>query len=364
MPRRHSRQIRLGSVLVGGGAPISVQSMTCTDTRDWQSTVRQIRDLEEHGCEIVRVAVPDREAAEALAQIKRSINIPLVADIHFDHRLALAAIQAGVDGLRLNPGNIRDPERVKQVVLAARERSIAIRVGVNAGSLPPVDQISSDSVDCQPVGTAERMVAAAMSHIRILESLDFDAIKVSLKAFDVPTTIEAYRRIADLVPYPLHLGITEAGTPQAGSIRSATGIGTLLYLGIGDTIRVSLTGDPCEEVRVGYEILKSLGLRQRGPVLISCPTCGRIGIDLVSLAAEVEKRLESVSEPIKVAVMGCVVNGPGEAREADVGIAGGEGKGIVFREGRIVRTVREDELLPALLREIDAVLSEWADKKN
>jgi (E)-4-hydroxy-3-methylbut-2-enyl-diphosphate synthase len=232
-------------------------------------------------------------------------------------------------------------------------------VGVNAGSLPPVEHASADF---SPARTAERMVAAAMSHIEILERLDFDAIKVSLKAFDVPTTIEAYRRIADLVPYPLHLGITEAGTPSAGSIRSAVGIGTLLYMGIGDTIRVSLTGDPCEEVRVGYEILKSLGLRQHGPVLISCPTCGRIGIDLVSLAAAVEKRLEGISEPIKVAVMGCVVNGPGEAREADVGIAGGGGKGIVFRGGRIVRTVAEDELLPSLLREMDLVLSERAGK--
>ncbi len=343
--------------------------MTGAHTRDWEATARQIRQLEERGCEIVRVAVPDVQAADALPNIKKAIEIPLVADIHFDHRLALAAIHAGVDGLRLNPGNIRDPEKVKKVVLAAKERGIPIRVGVNAGSLPPEEPCSSAPLEesrssggADAAGTSQRMVDAVMSHVRILESLDFDAIKVSLKAFDVPTTIDAYRRIADLVPYPLHLGITEAGTPWAGSIRSAAGIGTLLYLGIGDTIRVSLTGDPCDEVRVGYEILKSLGLRQRGPILISCPTCGRTGIDLFSLAGEVEKKLQTIAEPIKVAVMGCIVNGPGEAREADVGIAGGGGKGIVFRNGRILRTVREEELLPAILQEIDAVVSERAGK--
>lgn len=343
---------------------MAVQSMTCTDTRDWQTTVRQIRDLQALGCEIVRVAVPDAEAAAALSRIKKSIDIPLVADIHFDHRLALSAMEAGVDGLRLNPGNIRDPEKVKQVVRVARERGVPIRVGVNAGSLPPAHGNGSAAGEPSPSEIPQRMVEAAMSHIGILESLDFDLIKVSLKAFDVPTTIDAYRRIAGMVPYPLHLGITEAGTPWAGSIRSAAGIGALLSFGIGDTIRVSLTGDPREEVRVGYEILKSLGLRQHGPVLISCPTCGRIGIDLVRIAGEVEKRLQDISEPIKVAVMGCVVNGPGEAREADVGIAGGGGRGIVFRNGEVLRTVDEADLLPALLAEIDAVVSERVEKRG
>lgn len=353
--RRSSKQIYIGSVAVGGGAPVSVQSMTCTDTRDVNATVNQIRELEEVGCEIVRVAVPDMEAARALPDIKRGIGIPLVADIHFDYRLALTALQAGADGLRLNPGNIRDPERIKTVVKAAKERAVPIRIGVNAGSLPR-ERLAE--------GVASRMVRLALDQVRLLESLDFDLIKISLKAFDVPTTIEAYKQMAEAVNYPLHLGITEAGTPWAGSIRSAVGIGTLLYMGIGDTLRVSLTGDPVEEVRVGYEILKSLDLRQRGPIMISCPTCGRTEIDLVGIARQVEQRLAGVEAPIKVAVMGCVVNGPGEARDADVGVAGGAGRAVLFRYGRIIRTVDEADLLPALMHEIDVVAADWEKRKG
>jgi len=347
MTRRRSKPVFIGPVQVGGDAPIVVQSMTNTDTRDIASTVRQIQRLAENGCEIVRVAVPDQEAAEALAQIKKQAPVPLVADIHFDYRLALSALRAGVDALRLNPGNIRRKEQVKAVVKAAKERQTPIRIGVNGGSLPPGE---GDMV--------ERMVTAALGHVRILEDLDFDLIKLSLKAFDVPTTVEAYRSIAAKVPYPLHLGITEAGTPRAGSIRSAVGIGTLLYLGIGDTIRVSLTGDPCEEVYVAYEILKSLNLRERGPILVSCPTCGRTEIDLIGLATKIEDRLQAIGKPVRVAVMGCVVNGPGEAKEADVGIAGGKGRAVIFRRGEIVRTVDEGEALEALMAEALAVADE------
>ncbi len=335
--------------------------MTCTDTRDARATVNQIRQLELAGCEIVRVAVPDMEAANALPDIKQGISIPLVADIHFDYRLALAALESGVDGLRLNPGNIRDPKKIKAVVKAAKERAVPIRIGVNAGSLPRERDAASaprparDRAD----DTVNGMVQLALDQVKLLEELDFDLIKISVKSFDVPTTIEAYRRIAQAVPYPLHLGITESGTPWAGSIRSAVGIGNLLYMGIGDTLRVSLTGDPVEEVRVAYEILKSLDLRQRGPVMISCPTCGRTEIDLVGIARQVEERLQTIGAPIKVAVMGCVVNGPGEAREADVGIAGGGGRAVLFRHGEIVRTVDEADLLPTLMKAIDEVAANW-----
>jgi (E)-4-hydroxy-3-methylbut-2-enyl-diphosphate synthase len=345
MQRRISQPINIGGVTVGGGAPIVVQSMAKTDTRDAKATIRQIKQLERCGCQLVRAAVPDHEAAEALPAIKKAIHIPLIADIHFDHRLALAAIDAGVDGLRLNPGNIRNPQHIKKVVLAAKERDIPIRIGVNAGSLPP----TSDSTR----STVERMVDAAMNEIDLLESLDFGLIKVSLKAFDVPETIEANRIIAKRMPYPIHLGITESGTPRRGAIRSAVGIGILIWEGIGDTIRVSLTGDPREEISAGYEILKSLGLSQRGPTLISCPTCGRTDIDVVALANAVEKYLTRIEKPIKIAVMGCVVNGPGEAKNADVGIACGKGKGIIFSRGKQVRTVNESEFLAALIAEIE-----------
>lgn len=322
--------------------------MTTTDTRDATATVRQIHLLQESGCEIVRVAVPDTRAARAISVIKREVSVPLVADIHFDYRLALAALESGADALRLNPGNIRRKEQVASVVTAARERGTPIRVGVNAGSLPPGNED-------QPM--ARRMVEAALGHIRILEDMNFDLIKVSLKAFDVLTTVAAYRLMAEQVNYPLHLGITEAGTPRSGSIRSAVGLGILLYEGLGDTIRVSLTGDPCEEVGAAYEILKALGLREKGLTLISCPTCGRVEIDLVGLAHRVEERLLSVDRPIKVAVMGCIVNGPGEAREADVGIAGGRGKGILFRKGQVVKTLREEDLFAALMAEVESVLA-------
>ena len=343
--RRISVPIRVGGVTVGGGAPVVVQSMTKTFTSDVASTVAQIKDLEEHGCEIVRSAVPDQEAADALSLIKRQISIPLIADIHFDHRLALAALQAGVDGLRLNPGNISDPEHVTKVVRAARERQVPIRVGVNSGSLPRTEDKSLSVVD--------RMVQAAMGQIKLLEDLDFNLIKVSLKAFDVPTTIEAYKAIAGMMPYPLHLGITEAGTPQRGSVRSAVGIGAMLYLGLGDTIRVSLTGHPREEVAVAYEILKSLNLRDRGPTMVSCPTCGRCQVDLVGLAQTVEQRMATVGRPLKVAVMGCVVNGPGEAREADLGIACGKGKGAIFRKGELICTVDEADIIEAFMAEVE-----------
>ena len=345
MTRRTSVPVRVGEVWIGGDAPIAVQSMTKTDTRDVPATIAQIEQLEDCGCEIVRVAVPDREAAESLAAIKRSVSLPLIADIHFDYRLALAALQSSVDGLRLNPGNIGDEEQVSRVVAAAKEREVPIRIGVNAGSLP-----ASFQPDAPPV---ERMVNMALEQIRLMEGLDFNLIKVSLKAFDVPSTIQAYQMTANKIPYPLHLGITEAGLPRAGAIRSAIGIGILLYQGIGDTIRVSLSAHPCEEVFVAYEILKSLGLRERGPTLVSCPSCGRAEVDIIGLAEAVSKRLEEIGKPVKVAVMGCVVNGPGEARDADVGIACGKGKGAIFRQGRIIRTVDEKGFLEALMAEIE-----------
>ena len=348
MKRRASKVIRVGGVDIGGAGPVVVQSMTKTDTRDVKATVNQIRQLEECGCEIARVAVPDMDAARAIVDIKKRIKIPLIADIHFDYRLALAALKSGADGLRLNPGNISDPEHIAKVVHAAKEREVPIRVGVNAGSLPKSSK--------KKVSVVQRMVDAALEEIRLLESLDFDLIKVSLKAFDVPTTIEAYEAIAKKIPYPLHLGITEAGLPWAGSIRSAVGLGILLYEGIGDTIRVSLTtADACQEVEAAYEILKSLKLREHGPTLVSCPSCGRSETDIVRLAQIVEERLKGVEKTIKVAVMGCVVNGPGEAKDADVGIACGKGKGVIFRKGEKVRTVEEPDFLEALMAEVERV---------
>jgi (E)-4-hydroxy-3-methylbut-2-enyl-diphosphate synthase len=318
--------------------------MTKTDTRNIAATIAQIQELEECGCELVRVAVPDREAADAISAIKRDISIPLIADIHFDHRLALAALEAGAQGLRLNPGNIGDPQKVAEIARAAKERGVPIRVGVNAGSLPrtPVKQES----------IAQAMVKAALEQVHLLESLDFDQIKVSLKAFEIPTTIEAYQTIAEKIPYPLHLGITEAGTSKRGAIRSGVGIGILLQLGIGDTLRVSLTSHPCDEVLAAYEILKALDLRQRGPTLVSCPSCGRCEVDLIGLAKAVEERLMKIHKPIKVAVMGCVVNGPGEAEGADVGIACGKGRGVLFRKGESVRVVEEKDFLEALMAEV------------
>lgn len=345
--RRHSLPIHVGDVVIGGDAPVVVQSMAKTDTRNIDATVDQICRLQSCGCEVVRVAVPDKEAAMAIARIKKGIRVPLIADIHFDYRLALIALDAGVDGLRLNPGNIRDTAHITAVVRSARERSIPIRIGVNSGSLPTAG--NSD------MSVVERMVEAALWEIKILENLDFNLIKISLKAFDIPTTVEAYKMIADRVPYALHLGITEAGMPPAGAIRSAIGIGMLLAEGIGDTIRVSLTADPEQEVAAAYEILKSLNMRDMGATLVSCPTCGRCEVDLFALAQAVEVELKKVHEVMKVAVMGCVVNGPGEARDADVGIACGKGRGAIFRRGEVIRTVEEKEFLAALLTEVETL---------
>jgi (E)-4-hydroxy-3-methylbut-2-enyl-diphosphate synthase len=344
-PRRRSKPIQIGRVTVGGDAPIVVQSMTKTDTRDVMSTIDQIKELEDCGCELVRVAVPDMEAAEAISPIKQGVSVPIIADIHFDYRLALMALVAGADGLRLNPGNISQPEKVKKVAYATKERGVPIRIGVNAGSLPKSKN--------PKLSVAEQMVEAALEQVKLLESLDFDLIKVSLKAFDVPTTIEAYQNIAPKIPYPLHIGITEAGPPRTGIIRSTVGISTLLYQGIGDTIRVSLSAHPREEVIAGYEILKSLNLRQHGPVLVSCPSCGRAEVDIVKLAEAVEKELLKITKPLKVAVMGCIVNGPGEAKDADIGIACGKGKAVLFKKGKKIKTVKEKDFISALMAEVE-----------
>lgn len=353
--RRKTRQLNVGGVLIGGNAPIAVQSMTNTHTDDAEATLAQIRKLAAAGCDIIRCAVPDMAAAEGLKTICKESPIPVIADIHFDYKLALAAIAAGVDGLRLNPGNIGSTEKVRAVVEAAKECNIPIRIGVNAGSLP------KDLLEKYGHPTAEALVEAAWRHIHILEDMDYRNIKVSLKAHDVPLTIAAYRLLASQCDYPLHVGITEAGTVNSGIIKSAVGIGALLAEGIGDTIRVSLTGDPVNEVKVAYDILKALGLREYGPTLISCPTCGRTRINLEKLALEVERRLADITEPITVAVMGCVVNGPGEAREADVGLAGGIGEGLIFRKGVILRKVPENQLVDELFIEIEKILSERKD---
>ena len=365
-PRRKTRVLNVGGVGIGGDNPIRVQSMTTADTRDPVATLEQIRKLHQAGCEIVRVAVPDRKAAAALPQIVPFSPVPLIADIHFEHTLALKALDAGIHGLRLNPGNIRKPEDVREVVTKAKERNTPIRIGVNFGSVAPMTEEFVDEMASQGASQlelrAEWLVRSAVGHIKILEDLDFGQIKVSLKAFEVPVLVEAYRRFARLPnDYPLHLGVTEAGTPRAGSVRSAVGIGTLLALGIGDTIRVSLTTDPVEEVFVGYEILKSLELRQKGATMIACPTCGRVEVDLFKLANQVDEFLATVDEPIRVAVMGCVVNGPGESRDADVGLAAGNGKGVIFRKGKIVRTIAEADMLDALKHEIGLVLE---DRRN
>lgn len=344
--KRSTRQIKIGSVPVGGGAPCAVQSMCSTDTRDVAATLAQIARLAAAGCEIVRCAVPDHEAAVALGLIKQRSSLPVVADIHFDYKLALTVLEQGIDALRLNPGNIGERWKVAEVVRAASERQVPIRIGVNAGSL------EKELLSKYGHPTAAAMVESALGHVRILEDLGYEQIKISLKASDVLKTVAAYRLLAEQVDYPLHIGITEAGTTFAGTIKSAVGLGILLADGIGDTLRVSLTGDPVDEVRVGFEILKSLGLRKRGVNFVSCPTCGRCEINLIRVAEEVERRLLSVDREITVAVMGCVVNGPGEAREADFGIAGGKGEGLLFRHGEVVRKVPESELADALIAEI------------
>ena len=367
--RRVSKQIQIGDVKIGGDARVSVQTMTKTDTRDVAATVAQVRRAEEAGADIVRSAVPDMEAAKALKKIVRQSRVPIVADIHFHHQLALEALNSGVDCLRLNPGNIRDRSQVENIAREAKARGVPIRIGVNFGSLPPVGGIGKtrglsrhkDGVNLLPkAGEAEEgeysvvdhMVETGLWEIGILEELDFDLIKISLKAFDIDTTVEAYRRMAELVPYPLHLGITEAGTAKAGSIRSAIGLGTLLYDGIGDTIRVSLSDDPTEEVYTGIEILKSLELRKEGTVLVACPSCGRADVDVMKLANSVDEMIKKIKTPLKVAVMGCEVNGPGEAKDADVGIAAGAGRAIIFRKGKKARIVDESEMLSALLQEV------------
>ena len=377
MKRRISKQISVGGVKVGGDAPIPVQSMTKTDTRDVDATVRQIEEAADAGCDIIRSAVPDREAAAALADIVRRSPIPVIADIHFHYQLALVALESGVDCLRLNPGNIRDREKVETIVVAAKERGVPIRIGVNFGSLPPVGGIGAtrgvsrhtDRVNLLPKASeagmgqysvVDHMVETGLWEIGILEDLDFDLIKISLKAFDIDTTVEAYRRMADLVPYPLHLGITEAGTARAGSIRSSIGLGSLLYEGIGDTIRVSLSDEPTEEVYTGIEILKALDLRKEGATLVACPSCGRADVDIRGLAGRVEELLRKTKTPVKVAVMGCEVNGPGEAKDADVGIAAGVGRAIIFRKGKKSRIVEEADMLTALMDEIGEVERELA----
>lgn len=344
--RKETKPVFLGGVQIGGGAPIVVQSMTCTDTRDVQATLAQIRALELAGCEVVRVAVPDMEAAAALTKIKRNIGIPLIADIHFDHRLAIAAIDNGADGVRINPGNVRK-EKIREIVAAARERGTVLRIGVNAGSL-------EKDISARYGGpTAAALVESALRNIALLEDMDFTAIKLSLKSSNVATMIGAYRAVAEKCTYPLHLGVTEAGTLINSAIKSSIGIGFLLYEGIGDTIRVSVTGDPVSEMRVAYGILRALGIRKVGPDIISCPTCGRCEIDVLKLAEEVEKQLAGMKGYLKIALMGCVVNGPGEAAEADIGIAGGRGFGFLFKKGKKIRKIKEEDFVNVLLKEIN-----------
>ncbi|MCT4564098.1 MAG: flavodoxin-dependent (E)-4-hydroxy-3-methylbut-2-enyl-diphosphate synthase [Maledivibacter sp.] len=348
MNRRRTKKVRCGNLYIGGNSPVSIQSMTNTDTRDINKTIYQIKGLEETGCEIVRIAIPDMEAAMAVSQIKKSISIPLVADIHFDYRLALKCMENGIDKLRINPGNIGDIERVKKIVWEAKSREIPIRIGVNAGSL--------EKSVIQKYGVTPRaLVESAMEHVNILEALDFDKTIISLKASDVKLTLDAYKLLVERVDYPLHIGITEAGTVWRGTIKSSIGIGALLLNGVGDTLRVSLTGDPIEEVKVAKEILQSLDIRNFGINFISCPTCGRTQIDLVQLTKEIEKNLSHVKLPITVAVMGCAVNGPGEAREADLGIAGGKGSALLFKKGKIIRKVSENEIIDAVLEEVKKI---------
>ena len=339
--RRKTKQITIGNIKIGGDAPISVQSMCNTDTRDVQTTLNQIHELAAKGCELVRLAVLNAEAADAIKDIVKKSPVPLIADIHFDYKLAIKCINNGINALRLNPGNIGKRENVEKVVTLAKQQQIPIRIGVNAGSL------EKDLLD-KDIPLSEKMVLSALGHIKILEDLDFDLIKVSLKSSDVLTTIEAYRSIAEKIPYPLHLGVTEAGTLRGGLIKSSVGLGTLLAEGIGDTIRVSLTENPVEEVSAGFDILKSLGLRERGVNFVSCPTCGRTQIDLIGLAKKVEEKFKDFDKPITIATMGCAVNGPGEARHADFGIAGGVNEGIVFKKGEIIAKVPENQLLEKL----------------
>lgn len=350
--RKITKQIQVGKIKIGGGAPVSVQSMTNTKTSDTKSTVEQILKLQDAGCDIVRVAVPDMDSAKNLHEIISAVDVPIIADIHFDYKLALESVSQGVSALRLNPGNIGGKNHVREVVAAAKEKKIPIRIGVNAGSL------SRKIFQKYGGATSEALVESALEHVKILEEENFFDIKISLKAHDVPLTLQAYRLMSEKVDYPLHIGITEAGTQNTGVIKSAVGIGSLLAEGIGDTIRVSLTGDPIYEVKVANEILKSLGLKNFGATLIACPTCGRTTINLPEIAEKVEKKLSEVRKNITVAVMGCIVNGPGEAKSADVGIAGANGEGIIFRKGEIIRKIPESELIEELFKEIDKILEE------
>jgi (E)-4-hydroxy-3-methylbut-2-enyl-diphosphate synthase len=347
MKRRLTKEVSVGNVKIGANNPISIQSMTNTDTRDANATIAQIKRLEEVGCEIVRVAVPDMIAAKNISKIKESVNIPIIADIHFDYRLALEAINQGVDGVRINPGNIGDIDRVKMVVDACKEKNLKIRIGVNGGSL------EKELLEKYGSATPKALVESALNHVKILEDLDFRNIVISLKSSDIHKTIEAYEEISKLVDYPLHIGITESGSVKKGTIKSSIGVGALLLKGIGDTIRISLTGDPCEEVEVGKEILRSLNLLNDRIKVVSCPTCGRCNIDLISVVNEVEEKIKTKEKDITVAIMGCAVNGPGEAREADIGIAGGMGEGLLFKKGEIIRKIDGDKLVEELINEID-----------
>ena len=355
--RRRTKTIDLGGVRIGGNAPVAVQSMTSSDTRDSNATVAQIKELEEAGCEIVRVAVPDDAAAKAIQDIRSRIHIPLIADIHFQYSLALQAMNAGADGIRINPGNI-PPEGIRRIVATARENRKVIRIGINAGSL------EKEILARHGGPTAEAMVESALKNIRLLEEMDFGLIKLSLKSSDVPTTIEAYRAVSAKTEYPLHLGVTEAGTLIHSAIKSSIGIGTLLYEGIGDTIRVSVTGNPIPEVDLAYGILRALNIRKKGPDIVSCPTCGRCEIDLAGLVDQVERELRDVKIPFKIALMGCVVNGPGEAAEADIGIAGGKKVGMLFKQGKIISKVREEDFVPALLKEIRNMEKDFSGKNG
>ncbi len=346
MDRTQTRRVRVGRVEIGGGAPVSVQSMTITDTRDVDATLAQIYQLAAEGCEIARVAVPDPQAAAALGEIKPRSPLPIVADIHFDHRLALQALEAGIDKLRINPGNIGSRERTRIVAREAKARGVPIRIGANIGSL------SKATLRKFGRPTAEALVESALDDVRVLEDLDFHDIVISVKASEVPMMIDAYTMISERTPYPLHVGVTEAGTAWAGGLKSAVGIGTVLARGIGNTIRVSLAADPVEEVRAAYEILKSLGLRTRGVQFVACPSCGRAEVDIIQIAQEVERRLRGIPAAVKVAVMGCAVNGPGEARMADLGIACGRGMGLIFQDGKIVASLPEDQLIDGLMEHV------------
>ena len=353
--RKKTRQIMVGDVPVGGDAPIAVQSMTNTDTRDVETTVAQIKSLETAGCEIIRVAVLDLDAARAIREIRARIGIPLIADIHFDHRLAVAAMENGAQGIRINPGNLGGPEKLANVVAAAKAHRVPIRVGVNSGS------VEKDILKKHGHPTPAALVESALRNVALLEALDFREIKISLKSSDAIATIDAYRLLSAKCDYPLHLGVTEAGGLIAGTVKSSVALGMLLYEGIGDTFRISLTREPVEEIRVCYELLRSLHIRSRGPELISCPTCGRCQVNLFGIAEEVERYIQTMTVPLKIAVMGCVVNGPGEAKEADLGVAGGNGVGIIFKKGKLYKKVPESELLAVFIEELDKMAAQYKD---